>query len=575
MIKNWKISDKNDLNTIQKLQKELGVSEFIAKLLNNRQINDYGTAKDFFRPTLDNLYDPFDMYQMDKAVDRLLQAINNKEKILVYGDYDVDGTTSVAMMYSFLKNELNANVDFYIPDRYKEGYGISIQGIDYAEERNQTLIIALDCGIRAIDQIDYANKKNIDFIICDHHRPGDQVPDAVAVLDPLQEQCNYPFKGLSGCGVGFKLLQGVCQKYPLDESLAFQYLDLLTISIGADIVSLSDENRIFAHFGLKLLAESPRIGIQSMKEHAEFTKDEMTITDVVFTLAPRINAAGRISSGKDAVKLLIANNNEEATSTSRAIENNNKHRKEMDKSITQEALQKIKEEPWYENAWSTVMFGDNWHKGVIGIVASRLIENYYRPTIVLTKHEGVLTGSARSIRGFDIHHALTQCSDLLDKFGGHTMAAGMSLDPKNFDAFQKKFELIVRESLTEEDLIPTIDVETELNFDKITPKFFRILKQFAPFGPDNMRPVFMTRKVYNAGYTKTVGADKTHLKLHVLQKGIESKPINGIGFSLGDFAKDFINQELFDIVYSIDENTWKGNTSLQLMVKDIRPTEEW
>lgn len=572
MMKNWKITNTFDNKTINLLQNELGINQVLASLLSSRNIKNFDEAKTFFRPSLKLLHDPFLMLNMGDAVKRLLKAIDNHEKILVFGDYDVDGTTSVALVYSFLKNQMNANVDYYIPDRYKEGYGISLQGVDYAEENQQSLIIALDCGIRAIDQINYANEKNIDFIICDHHQPGDEVPNASAVLDPMQKDCNYPFKGLSGCGVGFKLMQGLCHQKNIDESQLMSYLDLLTISIGADIVSLSGENRILAYHGLKILADSPRVGIKTMLDQAEFTKSEMTITDVVFVLAPRINAAGRISSGKEAVTLLISENKEAAIKIGKGIEIKNTDRKELDKAITKEALQTIQEEEWYQNSWSTVIAGESWHKGVIGIVASRLIEKYYRPTIVLTLHNEVYVGSARSIKGFDIHQALHQCSDLLDKYGGHTMAAGMSMKKDNLEEFRVRFEEIVQKSLAPEDLIPEIRIDAELNFDEITPKFYRILKQFAPFGPDNMHPVFVTRNVYNEKFTKAVGADRAHLKLHVKQKGFATGAMNGIAFGLGEYEKGFLDQELFDIVYTIGENTWNDKTTLQLIVKDIRKT---
>ncbi len=574
MKKFWKLKPVQNLEAVKSLQESLGINEVLATLLVQRNITSYDEAKTFFRPSLDQLHDPFLMLNMQVAVDRLSQAIVDEEKILVYGDYDVDGTTSVALVYSFLKNDLQANVDYYIPDRYKEGYGISLQGIDYAQEHEQTLIIALDCGIRAIDQIQYAKEKNIDFIICDHHQPGEKVPEAFAVLDPMQKDCNYPFKGLSGCGVGFKLLQGYCQHNDLDESLLMGYLDLLTISIGADIVTLSGENRVFAYFGLQVLADSPRLGIKTMLDQAGFKKSSLTITDVVFILAPRINAAGRISSGKDAVKLLISTHEEDAIAIGEGIEKNNTHRKDLDKEFTKEALQIIQEDDWYTDAWSTVLYDSSWHKGVIGIVASRLIEQHYRPTIVLTEHQGNLVGSARSIKGFDIHDALNQCSDLLEKYGGHTMAAGLSMKKKNFETFRKRFDDIVRDKLQAEDLIPEITIDTFLNFDEITPKFYRILSQFSPFGPDNMHPVFVTKNVYNDQYTKAVGADKTHLKLHLKQKDIDTQALNGIAFGLGKFAQAFQAQELFDIVYTIGENTWQDRTTLQLMVKDIRKVKK-
>ncbi|MGB1318664.1 MAG: single-stranded-DNA-specific exonuclease RecJ, partial [Flavobacteriales bacterium] len=455
-------------------------------------ISTFEEAKNFFRPSLDDLHDPFLMKGMDKAVSRIEQALGNGEKILIYGDYDVDGTTAVALVYSFLKDL--GQIDFYIPDRYKEGYGLSMAGIDYAKEFGISLIIALDCGIRAIDKVAYANELDIDIIICDHHLPGLELPEAHAILDPKQKDCEYPFKELCGCGVGFKLLQAFCERNNEDFERLYAKADSLAISIAADIVPITGENRILATFGVQQINESPSTGIQAMLKYAKIDRP-LTISDVVFIIGPRINAAGRIASGKRAVELLISDDLDDALKFSEEISKYNTERRTLDKSVTDGALEIVATEDFYSDSKSTVVFNKDWHKGVVGIVASRLIEKHYKPTIVLTESEGVATGSARSVKGFDVHAALTECEDLLEQFGGHKYAAGMSLKLENVDAFRERFEKVVSERIEEHMLTPKLDVDLEIDLDRITPKFMGLLKQFGPFGPGNMNPVFVSRNL--------------------------------------------------------------------------------
>jgi single-stranded-DNA-specific exonuclease len=551
-----------------RLADELNVDPVIGQLLVDREIFTFEEAKAFFRPQLSDLHDPFLMRDMDKAVERLTQAVESGERILVFGDYDVDGTTAVTLMYSFLK-QLGVDCAFYIPDRYSEGYGFSFKGVDYAVQNEYSLIITLDCGIKDIEKVAYANENGVDVIICDHHNPG-ELPDAAAVLDPKRSDCYYPFKGLSGCGVGFKLLQAFCQVHKIPEANLFQYLDLLTISIGADIVPLVGENRILAYYGLKQLVEGPRRpGIQAMLDQAGFVKPNINITDVVFILAPRINAAGRIFSGARAVELLLAETVEEAQAISPSVEDNNNTRKSLDKEITAEAIAQVDTDDFYQTSFTTVVFSDKWHKGVVGIVASRLVEAYYKPTIVLVEAEGKLSGSARSIPGIDLFDMLGQCRDLLLQFGGHTMAAGLSMKKENFDAFRERFDSVVAGQLKGERPIPHVYYDAELNFDQITPKFYRILNQFAPFGPENMKPIFMTRNIFDHAGTRQVGAGKTHLKLQVHQGQRGQKVMDGIGFDMGDWCESLQSKQPVDLLYTIEENEWNGQVSLQLNVKDI------
>ena len=566
----WSLKPIPEEEKTLKLSKELGVPKTIATLLIQRGIDTYEAAKKFFRPSLDDLHDPFLMKDMDKAVMRIEKAINAGENIMVYGDYDVDGTTSVALMSSYLLSYY-PNVATYIPDRYAEGYGVSYIGIDYAHDHDISLIIALDCGVKAIDKVAYAKEKGIDFIICDHHRPGSSIPEAVAVLDPKREDCNYPYDELCGCGVGFKLIQAIAQKQGIPVHTLVPYLDLVATAIGADIVPITGENRVLAYFGLEVINTLPRIGIQALIENVK--KDQLTITDVVFIIAPRINAAGRIRHGLHAVDLLKETNKDRALEMASEIESFNTQRKDLDKSITEQALQQILDKK-EEKRKTTVVFQEDWHKGVIGIVASRLIETYYRPTLVFTQSGEKLAASARSVKGFDVYEALECCAEHIEQFGGHKYAAGLTLFEKDFENFKSKFEEVVSTTIDERLLTPEINVDLELELSEINPKFYRILKQFAPFGPGNMTPVFMSKDLKDTGYGKCVGADETHLKCTVTQHAIPGQhpnpAIGAIGFNLGEKCHLIENQKPFSAVYSLDTNEWNGNVSLQLKLRDIQ-----
>ena len=559
----WTLKPKPDPITAQALAEKLGTGLAVSKLLVQRGITTFEEAKKFFRPQLDGLHDPFLMKDMDRAVARIEQAMEAGENIMVYGDYDVDGTTSVALMSSFLKFRY-PNVTTYIPDRYAEGYGVSYQGIDYAEDNEVSLIIALDCGIKAIDKVAYAKKKGIDFVICDHHRPGNEIPDAAAVLDPKRSDCNYPYDELCGCGVGFKLIQAITIKNNEPEETLLPYLDLVATAIGADIVPITGENRILAYHGLHVINVAPRKGIQSLLGE----RKNVSITDVVFIVAPRINAAGRMKHGLHAVNLLTEEDEAISATYAEEIETYNTDRRSKDKSITEEAKQQILDLQ-EENRLTTVVYDEQWHKGVIGIVASRLTETWYRPTLVFTKSGERLAASARSVKGFDVYEALEACSEHIEQFGGHKYAAGLTLLEAEYDNFKRKFEEVVSETIDRQLLTPEIAIDTELDLKDITPKFYRILKQFAPFGPGNMSPVFLTRNLTDTGFGKCVGADKTHLKCQVKQEGSNVK-FDVIGFNLGE-KLDLIKQgKKFDAVFSLDENTWNGNTTIQLRLKDIR-----
>jgi len=559
----WNVKPVPEKEKIAQLSSALQIDVPLAKLLCQRNIETFEEAKMFFRPSLDDLYDPFLMKDMDLAVRRIEEAISNDESILIYGDYDVDGTTSVSLLYSYL-SILTPKIATYIPDRYDEGYGVSLKGIDFAEDNGFSLVIALDCGIKALNQVAYAKEKNIDFIICDHHKPGEKLPDAFAILNAKRKDCEYPFKELCGCGVGFKLIQALASKKdtPIEELVP--YLDLVATAIAADIVPIVDENRVLTYFGLQVINERPRNGIKALLHQVK--KTELTITDVVFIIAPRINAAGRIKHGNAAVELLIESNYEDALSYAQEIESFNVNRRELDTKITEEALYQIRKNK-EEDRFTTVVYDKNWHKGVIGIVASRLTETYYRPTLVFTKSGDKLAASARSVKGFDVYNALQACEEHLIQFGGHKYAAGLTLKPENYEAFKSKFEAVVQTSIDPELLEPEITIDTELEFTEITPKFFRILKQLAPFGPQNMKPVFVSRNVRDNGYGKQVGSDKSHLKLSLFQ-GDNTQTINAIGFGLGNKIDDIHNG--FDVVYTIDENEWNGYKSLQLVVKDLK-----
>ncbi len=568
MEKRWVIKPQGNPETVDSLAADLRINRILVNLLAQRGINNYEEARKFFRPSLDNLHDPFLMKDMDKAIERITEAITNKEHILIYGDYDVDGTTAVSLVYTFLKT-FSGNIGFYIPDRYNEGYGISTIGIDWAKENGYSLIIALDCGIKSNDKIDHANELGIDFIICDHHRPGAELPAAYAVLDPKREDCNYPYKELSGCGVGFKLVQAFAQKNNIPFSQLEQYLDLVAISIAADIVPITGENRILAFFGLQLLNREPRPGIKAILELGGI-KRELTINEIVFAIAPRINAAGRIQSGTKAVELLISKNEDLANFLGDDIDEQNTTRKGLDQSITEQALLQIDNTPEFKNRKSTVVYNSEWHKGVIGIVASRLIDKYYRPTIVLTKSNGMVSGSARSVKDFDVYNAVESCSDLLEQFGGHMYAAGLTMKEENVPAFITRFEEIVKGTIQDRMLIREIEIDSELNLKEITPAFFRILKQFAPFGPGNLSPIFLTNGVRDNGRGRVVG--NNHLKLTLTQHGENPSAFDGIAFQLGHHHPMVEQQESFDVVYHVEENNFNNRVTLQLNIKDLKFT---
>jgi len=564
MEKRWVELEKADAQIVEKLSKDLNVDEILANMMAKRGISSFEQAKAFFRPDLNLLHDPFLMKDMPQAIERIEKAIKNKEHILIYGDYDVDGTTSVALTYSFFK-ELHPNINYYIPDRYLEGYGISTQGIDYAYDNNYTLIIALDCGIKSVDKIDYANTKGIDFIICDHHLPGDKIPNAVAVLDPKRKDCDYPYKELSGCGLGFKLIQAYADKNNIPFEKIEEYLDLVAVSIASDIVPITGENRILAYFGLKKLNENPCIGIKALIELSGKTSD-FTITDIVFAIGPRINAAGRIDDAKKAVQLLVAASKDIAEDAGFIINLKNTERKEFDSNITEQALNMIRNSPEMEDRKSTVVYHESWHKGVIGIVASRLTEKYYRPTIVLTQSNGHVAGSARSVVGYDLYEALCECSDLLEQFGGHKYAAGLTMKTENVAAFSQRFEEVVSASITDDLLVQEIIIEAEIPLNDINPKFFRILQQFAPFGPQNMSPVFLSRNVSSYGYGSIVG--NNHLKMSIRQE--TSPSFDCIAFGLGQHLEKINQDKPFDICYTVEEKVWKEKRSIQLNVKGIK-----
>ncbi len=568
MEKQWNIANITNSEAVKKLEEGLTVDERIAKLLVIRGIASFDEAKSFFRPTIDMLHNPFEMKGMNDAIKRIVTAISNKEKVLIFGDYDVDGTTAVALVYSFFKTYIS-EIEYYIPDRYNEGYGISFKSIDYAKENNFTLIIALDCGIKANDKIDYANSKNVDFIICDHHLPGAEIPNAVAVLDPKQSDCPYPYKELAGCGIGFKLAQAFCIHQQIDEQEAFQYMDLVVTSIAADIVPITGENRVLAFYGLKQLNENPRPGLKALLALNKQDK-ESDINTLVFTIAPRINAAGRIEHGSKAVELLVSGS-DEATEFSKKINETNNQRRDIDVSITDEAIQTLELNPITEFKKSTVLYNPNWHKGVVGIVASRVIEKFYKPTIVLTESNGMATGSARSVKEFDIHTAIENCSHLLEQFGGHKFAAGLTLKTENIKAFTDAFENEVCRTIKPEMLKPIIDIDLEIKLDDIDEKMLRILNQFAPHGPHNMTPVFFSRNVLDTGYAKVVGAK--HLKLELYQPNSKLKKIQAVAFGKSDFLHFFQKNIPMDVVYKIKPNEFRGTTSIQLMIEEIRQSK--
>ncbi len=552
---------------IASLTASLGVSPFLAALLVQRGVGSYEAARSFFRPEITALHDPFLMRDMDRAIARLTRAMRSEqpEKILIYGDYDVDGTTSVALVYGFLK-QYHPQIDYYIPDRYKEGYGISTQGVAWAAENGFTLIIALDCGIKSIDRVAEAAALGVDFIICDHHRPGAELPAAAAVLDPKRDDCTYPYNELSGCGVGFKLLQAYCLHNGIPLEQLYPCLDLVAVSIASDIVPVTGENRVMAYFGLKYLNSAPRTGLKALIKIAGF-KNELDLTNVVFGLGPRINAAGRIKHAKAAVQLLLADADEEADAFAMAINKHNTDRRQFDSSMTEQALDMIRCNEALTNAKSTVLFDANWHKGVIGIVASRCIEHFHRPTIILTRSNDKAAGSARSVPGFDVYEAIEQCADLLEQFGGHTFAAGMTMSEANIDAFRQRFEEIVSRTIREEDLTPLIDIDLPLDFSEIDARICRILKQMGPFGPHNMQPVFMTEDVYLA--SEPVIMKEKHLKIQVWQHRT-GHTHTAVGFGMGHLAKQLRGRIPFSICYNLEQNHYNGNITTQLMLKDLK-----
>jgi single-stranded-DNA-specific exonuclease len=571
MEKRWVVKPRAEEVIVSKLAVELGIDKVLSNLLVQRGITTYEKAKKFFRPSLDSLHDPFLMKDMDKAIARLETALLNKEKILVYGDYDVDGTTAVSLVYSFLKSLPNTSgealIDYYIPDRYAEGYGISFQGIDFAKENNFSLIIALDCGIKANDKVDYANERGIDFIICDHHRPGEVLPNAVAVLDPKRNDCFYPFDELCGCGVGFKLVQAYAQKNNIPFSELEQYLDLCAISIASDLVPLVGENRILCYFGLKQINKAPRKGIKAVLDLAAIKK-EITINELVFTIGPRINAAGRLETGRNAVLLLISDNVDDAKINGVNINITNTERRSIDVTITQHALSMIEGNLELSTRKSTVLFCPDWHKGVVGIVASRMIEKYYRPTIILTESNGKATGSARSVKDFDVYDAIEACSDLLEQFGGHKYAAGLTLKLENIPAFQQRFEEVVSSTILDHMLVPEIEIDEEIELKDITPKFFRILNQFSPFGPGNMSPVFMAKNLVDKGAVRIVGNNHLKMDLHSIDN--EEHVFPAIAFSQSQHFDDVLRKKPFSACFAIEENIFNGSVALQLNVKDMK-----
>lgn len=568
----WRLRDSGDPENVAQLSAELGIDPVLASLLVTRGVHTFEEARSFFRPSLSALHDPFLMKDMDLAVARLEKAVASQEKILVYGDYDVDGTTAVALVYSFIRR-LTSSVDFYIPDRYDEGYGVSKKGIDWASDNGFTLIITLDCGIKAIDKVKYAADKGIDLIICDHHLPEEEIPAAAAVLDPKREDCTYPFDDLSGCGVGFKLVQAYSQKNGLPFESLLPLLDLLVVSIASDLVTVVGENRVLAHFGLKRLNEEPRIGLQAMINLANLEQGHVTIDDIVFKIGPRINAAGRMESGRLAVELLTAETEEAAVTIGSQINDNNNERKSIDREITKAALDMVQDGTCCSSENAVIVYGPDWNKGVVGIVASRLVEAYYKPAFVLTKSNGFVTGSARSVRGFDLYEAISSCADLLENYGGHIYAAGLTLREENLPEFVRRIDKYVGEHISDEMATPIVDVDSEINFSQITPKFFRILKQFQPFGPGNSAPVFLTKNVYDDGNGRKVGPGGQHLKLELIQESQPYHQISAIAFNMASLFEHIRNGNPIDICYSVVENYYRGNSTIQLRIKDMRERE--
>ena len=571
MEKRWVLNTPPEETKIEELAKKLNCHPVIANLLLQRGIETAEQAQAFFKPSLNQLHDPWKMKDMDKAVERLDRAIASDEKILIYGDYDVDGTTAVALLYKSLRNYCKKeNLAYYIPDRYTEGYGVSLKGIDYAAENGFSLMLITDCGIKAVEKVRIANEKKVDIIICDHHTPGDTLPDAIAVLDPQRQDCDYPYQWLSGCGVSFKLVQAHSLKHNYPMAELYKLLDLLCVSIASDIVPITDENRILAYYGLQQLNEQPSLGLATIIKSSGIDKEkkEITINDIVFRIGPRINAAGRVESGRKAVELLTADEPALAREIASDINTFNDQRKKLDHHITEEAIRHISESETERTKKTTVLFNPDWHKGVIGIVASRLTESFYRPTIILTESNGWVTGSARSVEGFDLYYAISQCSDLLENYGGHKYAAGLTLKPGNLEPFKRKFEQIVRETITEEMLTPQINIDARITLSDITPELYAMLQKFAPFGPNNTMPVFVTENVADYLKTRQVGRNNEHLKLTVVDRSRDSQAPTGIGFGMGALF-DKVTGQCFDLCYTLQENEFMGRNDIQMIVKDI------
>lgn len=564
MANRWIYKPQPVAEEIQSLSKAINVNPYLSSILLQRGISDFNQAQYFFRPQLNHLHDPFLLKDMDRAVARIKSAIDRQEKILVYGDYDVDGTTAVATVYDYLRS-FYTNCDFYIPDRHSEGYGVSEAGIRFAAENNFKLIIALDLGVKALEAVDQATVQGIDFIICDHHLPGVTIPNAIAVLDPKREDCSYPFKELSGCGLGFKLLQAYARAHR-DEKEVFEYLDLVAVSIASDIVPINNENRVLTHFGIQKLNQNPRPGLKALKEIAAI-KNDMDVSAVVFTLGPRINAAGRVAHARAAVELLLSKTEAEANDLAEKINLKNNARREFDLNITEEAIAMIEGDEVLKKAYSTVLFKDTWHKGVIGIVASRCIEKYYRPTIILTESNDKITGSARSVRDFDLYEAIGACSDLLDKFGGHKYAAGLTMGRDNLEAFQKRFEEVVAARMTDEMRTPVVEIDSVLPLDAITHKFSNVLKQMAPFGPENQKPVFEARNVYVRNALSSF--KDRHIRFLAGQENSEAA-LMAVGFDMADWYDKLATGDMFRMAFTIEENTFNGQTSIQLRLKDLK-----
>jgi single-stranded-DNA-specific exonuclease len=564
MERRWIYKAAPSPESIKKLSEEININPFLSAVLIQRGIQDFSTAKDFFRPSLDHLHDPFLMTDMQEAVDRLKKAIDSNEKILIYGDYDVDGTTAVALVYSYLR-EFYSHVEVYIPDRNKEGYGVSQAGVEWAEENGYTLIIALDCGIKASDMVVLADHKGIDFIICDHHLPDEKIPNAVAVLDPKRKDCHYPYTELSGCGLGFKLIQAFARKHRKEEEV-YAFLDLVAVSIASDIVPITGENRILTYFGLKKLNENPLPGLKALKDLSQ-NKNDLDVSGVVFTLGPRINASGRVAHASGAVELLISKSEEEALALAEKVNLKNDIRRQFDMDTTEEALAMIDGSETLRTAKSTVLFKNTWHKGVIGIVAARCIEKYYRPTVILTESNDKITGSARSVSGFDLYEAVSQCGDLLEKFGGHKYAAGLTMNRNNLEAFQQRFEEVVAARITSDMLTPSVEIDVPITFDAITPKFINVLKQMAPFGPENQKPVFEAKNVYVLN-SLTNFKDR-HIRFLAGQEGSETI-FQAVAFDLAEHYEALARGNSFRIAFTVEENQYNGNTTVQLRVKDIK-----